>query len=510
MTSFLKYLVLSILVLNLISCTEGKIEVPRSNIIIAGKVRNYDTDNPYITIGVNRISLGQEQISSKIDQDGYFKIAFESKIPTDIWLKYKANFLIITHPGDSIHVEFDGSKDNRYDLLKSVKFRGNFAGENAKAATFQKNFFFLGYYSTKGKIFEVAEKYDHIVYKRFRDSIRIIELSGLDKFIRKYKPSKETEYWARTLLNVDYYKDLNSYADHHQFGRKVNDDSQMVPISYYDFMKYHFTITDSILISGYSISSFVNLYPIYLLELAKSRNKAFFESLQTNKESHKTIDSLLFFSAVDDVSDPLLRQMVMTEILRQRLEQSQINMFNRYESKISEIVDEPFLKEPLFELYQRTLSSLNRPENLSNSIFQNLSGKSIKSEIDKIIASNKGKVIYIDCWATWCGPCIAEIPQSKRLIEEYKTKEVTFLFICLDSDEKDWKTIINKNSIEGQHVYLDKKQSLEFREAFSIKGIPHYILIDKQGKIFENGTQSPGFIKDKLDKLLTENNKNVP
>jgi|WetSurMetagenome_2_1015567.scaffolds.fasta_scaffold104148_1 thiol-disulfide isomerase/thioredoxin len=492
--------VLLLLIITLISCSAEEIKIPHSNIIIAGKVRNYDPDNPSITIGVNRISLGKVQISSKIDQEGNFKIAFESKIPTDIWLKYKANFLILTHPGDSIYVEFDGSKDNRYDLLKSVSFKGDFSNENAKAAKFQKDYFFLGYYSTKGKIYEFAEKYDHIKYKQLRDSIRIIEIANLKRFIRKYKPTTETENWARAILDLDYFRDMSSYTDHHQIGRRANAESLSLPISYYDFMKDHFSINDSNLISGYAISSFVNLYPIYLLELAKDRNKPLFESIETIKKSHKAIDSLIFYGAINDVKDPLLRQMVLTEILRQRLEQSQIDMFNQHEKIISEIVTKPFLKEPLFELYNQTINSLNNPENLSNSIYQNLSGKPVKSEMDKIIASNKGKVIYMDCWATWCGPCIAELPQSKRLIDQYKAKEVSFLFICLDSEKKDWESIISKNSLEGQHIYLDKNQSQEFRESFKIKGIPHYILIDRQGRIIENGTQP---IKDKLDRLLT-------
>jgi thiol-disulfide isomerase/thioredoxin len=504
MATRIKQTVLLLSIITVISCHEEKINITHSNIIIAGKVRNHDLDNPYITVGVNRISFEQEQISSKINSTGYFKIEFDSKIPTDIWLKYKTNFLILTHPGDSIFVEFDGSKDNRYELLKSVKFKGDFAIENFKAAKFQQKYFFLGYYTTKGIINEFAEKYDPLKFRQLRDSIRIIELSNLKKFIKKYNPSSETANWARILLNVDYYRDLASYSDHHQLGNKPGGVSQMIPNSYYDFLKNPFTLNDSVLISGYSISKFVNIYPPYLLEQTKYKNKSLFESPETIKKSHLKIDSLILFSVINEINDPLLRQMVLTEILRQRLEQSQINMFNQHEKIISDIVLEPYLKELLFELYRQMSKNLEISEGPNSLINQYPTDRSIKPEIDKIIVSNKGKIIYIDCWATWCGPCIAEIPQSKRLMEEYKSKEVAFIYVCLDSEKSNWEAIVSKNLVQGQHIYLDKTQSQEFKETFKINGIPHYILYDRKGNILENGTESPSFIKDKLDKLLAE------
>jgi thiol-disulfide isomerase/thioredoxin len=110
----------------------------------------------------------------------------------------------------------------------------------------------------------------------------------------------------------------------------------------------------------------------------------------------------------------------------------------------------------------------------------------------------------MDCWATWCGPCVAEMPNSKLLMEEYKYKDVVFVFICLDSEEKNWKSVISKYSLPGQHFFLSKKQSNDFREVFGINGIPHYILFNKKGAIFENMTLPPGFVKEKIDKLLSE------
>jgi thiol-disulfide isomerase/thioredoxin len=196
--------------------------------------------------------------------------------------------------------------------------------------------------------------------------------------------------------------------------------------------------------------------------------------------------------------------MVLTEILNQNLESSDIRMFEKYNNEIKHYVTKQFLKEPLYKQYNITKERLDKPIFASESTLQKLRGTTVKSSIDSLIKANKGKFIYVDCWATWCGPCIGEIPNSKRLMNDFKNKNVAFVYICLDSEEKNWKSIISKYEISGSHLFLTKIQSTDFREVFGIKGIPHYILFDKKGNLFENGTLPPLAIKDKLDNLLKQ------
>lgn len=479
-------------------------ELPLKKVIISGKVLNPDPITYKINFSVNRIGIGQERLSQILNDDGSFKITFNSHIPTDVWSLYKMNFLILTHPGDSIYLEFDGSMAERADILKTIKFRGDASVINNEAAVFQLMYFSSDIYNDWDKKRNAIKEYDEVNYKHFRDSLREKESDILKKFVKEYKPSNETKTWARTFLDVDYYRNLLSYPDFHRMANNLKRKDWNVPITYYDFLKNHFSINDSALISGYALSSFVNFYPVYLMEKIREENKQFFNSSDSIKKYPEKLDSLRFFGSINYIDDPLLRQMVLTEMLWQGLEQSELRMFEKYESKIKDYIHEPYLKEPLFTLYRQTLERIDNPKIASDAILNKLEGTSLKSDINNIIASNKGKVIYMDCWATWCGPCIAEIPNAKKLMEEYKTKGVAFIFICLDSEERNWKSIISKNSLGGQHFFLSKNQSSDFRQVFEIKGVPHYILFDKKGNISENGTYSPIFIKDKIDDLLTK------
>ena len=98
----------TILLLSSCSTNEKSLETPKK-VIIAGKVLNSNFENRIVKLSVNRLGLGSLQIQTNLDSLGNFHTSFESYVPTDVWILYKTNFLVLTHPGDSIHVAFDGN-----------------------------------------------------------------------------------------------------------------------------------------------------------------------------------------------------------------------------------------------------------------------------------------------------------------------------------------------------------------------------------------------------------------
>jgi len=104
----------------------------------------------------------------------------------------------------------------------------------------------------------------------------------------------------------------------------------------------------------------------------------------------------------------------------------------------------------------------------------------------------KGKVILIDVWATWCGPCKGEMPYLKTIEEEYRdNKEIVFVAISLDKakDKEKWVRYIQKENLPGVHLLDDV--GMAFGRKYKVNAIPRYLLIDRNGKWIEVRCPNP-------------------
>lgn len=107
----------------------------------------------------------------------------------------------------------------------------------------------------------------------------------------------------------------------------------------------------------------------------------------------------------------------------------------------------------------------------------------------------RGKYVYIDVWATWCGPCIAEIPYLKKLEEQFHGKNIEFLSISIDAkkDHAKWKKFVSDKQLVGTQLFADKDWNSDFVKAFGITGIPRFILIDPDGNVVNANADRPSF-----------------
>jgi len=118
----------------------------------------------------------------------------------------------------------------------------------------------------------------------------------------------------------------------------------------------------------------------------------------------------------------------------------------------------------------------------------------------------KGKYVYIDVWATWCGPCKAEIPFLKEVEKAYHDKNIAFLSVSIDEakNHDKWKEMVADKELGGIQVFADNDWKSEFVQAYKINGIPRFILIDPAGNIVAADAPRPS--SEELKSLLNELN----
>lgn len=127
----------------------------------------------------------------------------------------------------------------------------------------------------------------------------------------------------------------------------------------------------------------------------------------------------------------------------------------------------------------------------------------------------KGKYVYVDIWATWCGPCKAEIPSLKKLEKEYHGKNIEFVSISTDNGRgyraetpeeakklayDGWRKMVEEKELGGVQLMSDKAFESEFVRAYKINAIPRFLLIDPAGNIVDADAPRPS--EDKLIELF--------
>lgn len=123
----------------------------------------------------------------------------------------------------------------------------------------------------------------------------------------------------------------------------------------------------------------------------------------------------------------------------------------------------------------------------------------------------KGKFVYIDVWATWCGPCKAEIPSLKKLELQYKTKNIEFISISVDDARRSgtmekahesWKNMVKEKQLTGTQLFTGNGWNTDFIQDYKINAIPRFLLIDTKGNIIDADAPRPS--SKRLIELLND------
>ncbi|MCF8453944.1 MAG: TlpA family protein disulfide reductase [Pedobacter sp.] len=100
------------------------------------------------------------------------------------------------------------------------------------------------------------------------------------------------------------------------------------------------------------------------------------------------------------------------------------------------------------------------------------------------LSNFKGKAIYLDVWASWCGPCIEQFPAANILHEKFKeNKNLVFLTVSVDNARKNWTKGLRLHSPLGMQLWAEGGFANAFTRSYGSTGLPHYVVIDKEGKI---------------------------
>jgi thiol-disulfide isomerase/thioredoxin len=444
----IKILFLSIGFVSIIfSCEKESLE---NDIIFSGKIENPNSDSLSI---LNKNQEVVKTIYLKKDNtfrdtlhiaEGYYSLS-DGKERTQVFLKPKfdLNFSLNTE-------EFD----------ESIIYNGKGANENnylAKKALLEQTFGELNYYGYYAKLSEKD-------FLKLTDSLYKIQTSLLKEFKNLdedflFIESKSLEF--KKLERYSSFEGMNRYVTENK-DFKVSD-SYPNPFENVDLSN------EKLLIS-----------PTYLFYIQSYLRIKSGENIDKEDENiDYTLEYLKTIQA--EVKNKRIKEELVYSIGKWDLNYTK-KLDSVYNQMIPYLRNKKYLKEVTdkYEKLKRIAKGTISP------VFEltDINGKTVS------LTQLKGSLVYIDIWATWCMPCIKEIPSLKKMEEHFSGKDIQFVSIC-KSDSKDrWEKMVEEKKLGGIQLFAED-ENISFFKDYSVQGIPRFILIDKEGKIIDANAKRP-------------------
>ncbi len=351
-----------------------------------------------------------------------------------------------------------------------------------------------------------------------------IDAADFDKsLIYSGKGSSDNNYLAAKTLNLSVnpvdYKSMYS-MDEGEFINHINE-TKANDIAFIDSFEKNNTVLDNELKSielkeiNYKYLLSIQRYPVYYKFYAKKEPK-------TSDLFDKDLKNIDYINNNDYVNSPSYKSLVLAHFFNQE------KLSNNIKTHFSDLLDAnaPDIKKDIVSQGKYYLSASSENNELLYNSFIKMSNDSIQTAeltdiFDKLqlikkgmkspeffdyenykggttsLSDLRGKYLYIDVWATWCGPCIAQIPASKKMEKLYHDKNIEFVYISIDVRDRPvynydkWKEMIEEKSLGGVQLFADNAWDSKFTKAFVINSIPRYLLIGPDGNIISGDAPRP-------------------
>jgi thiol-disulfide isomerase/thioredoxin len=453
-----KYLIF--LVFLFISCSK----VPNARITFSGNIKNNSEDilkvsnyNSTLKQQIPIDSLGNFRGLVEVETDGYYFFQVGRSYTT---VRFKK--------GQNVHVSIDAS-----DFFKSIIYSGDLKKENNYNVSKSK---------LRANLVGDTKEYFVVPLNDFLPKIKKTRDTLLSLLANSELSQKDTELEKR-LIKYEYLQTYNNYKKFYNYHKKVD---PVLPDDYFDPILGMNTDDDEIF-------RYSRAYRNLIIENFRLSSK-----IALSKDTSLTIIDFVK-NKISDLKSADIREQIASMLFREIKEENE-NIDNDYD-KIMTLLASDRMKEKLTLRYKSAITTTSGTASVDFN-YENFDGGSIS------LQELRGKLLYIDVWATWCGPCIKEMPALKELVKEYAKKDIEFVSISIDgkNDYDKWKKMVPEKNVGGIQLYDADGLDSDFMKAFSVSLIPRFMMIDSEGKIITAKAPRPSskdvrkFIDSHLDK----------
>lgn len=481
MKQFSFSIILIIISLIQYSCSPEQKKVENKKLTtFSGQILNPFTDSVWIE-NYQYFRPQKKIYAAALDSLGKFEFSIElTQSYTMDFTDGRESTSIFLSPGDKLFLSLNTKQFDESITYKGVgDVNNNYLKER-----------YLRFYDNK--IFMIYNLRDSLGVEggiNYLDSLQKLRYQFLNDY-NELHPDMDTTFikWEKTNIEFELPSRLIEYI----YGKPYTDTS-LNRI----FQVYGTYINKKVLDSTTdNYISYLDGYPIFL----EQQN----DDLLSNSKNRDSITLQLIATNTHGFA----RNFMLTNKLIYRIEDGDTGYYSKNTHLIENYISNNSFTQLLLNGYQKTCRLLNQdlPDginmvNLENDTFSDLS-------FQQIIDKYKGNVIYLDFWASWCGPCLSEMPFSLEIQDHFAGKNVSFIYFSTDRDSNAWERAIKLSAIKGEHYKMNKPIKKTINSIFDVKFIPRYILIDNNGQVVNDRAKrpsNPDLIKD-IEALLMDNN----
>lgn len=368
-------------------------------------------------------------------------------------------------PGYKLAIKFNSEK---FD--STFRFEGKGAIENSILDSLNKN----DRYNWRYIYSQPAEKAILII-----DSTQLVKKNYFDELVKSMKPDDAFEEFAGKMLEFE----ATSAKTIVGLQKDVKD------TAFYSFLN-----TINLEESKYlNIPAYRNL----LVYAMATKTDKLLNKLDSTSRSKPEAYREVLISALDNIRNKEVKEYMTFTLLHDNLRYGGVQKFEKAKAYFEQnVTDSAYIKEFQKTYALKLLLAPGKPAPDFTCADADSNFVSLKDL--------KGKLVYIDFWATWCGPCQQEAPHYQKLQKEYKGKEITFVSISIDEDKGSWLKFLEKEKPECISLIANKGWNADVAKAYQIQGIPTFVLIDRDGKIITCSAPRPSSseIRKTLDEHL--------
>lgn len=348
----------------------------------------------------------------------------------------------------------------------------------------------LGYTSSNYQINTFREgKVDMALFKKQVLSLEKNEIHFLEQYI---KENNLPEWFIENEIAQIQYLSAFWLLMLPEHNKSNNLPTTQLPQDYYNFLDEVKIDNDKALFS----STYFDFLYYYFMNGEKK------ESIESASGYHRTIlsNSMLLPKAEKELSGQartIYQHYLLTRLIKELPSTYPLDsLLAAYQIQDTSFIDYRKL------LYQNTSTVKERKKLVKDDVAPNFFAVDSEDRLHEL-RQYKDKIVYLNFYATWCSPCIKNIPSRNRLYERMKTeKDFIMINVCLDSKIDKWQELINKHGMQGLNVYADGNWNKKIKDSYGIHGVPQYVLVSKENILVENYTYGADDIEKVVKELL--------